>query len=524
MSYIRLYTAVLAVLTAVHASSIPQPMSCSSLLKATVSGGVQVLTSVDVAAGALSVPSYSGGTILNSFPLCHLTGSIKYSADGLTIAANGANILTWELYLPVTANYNGRFMVVGDSGYAGSIDTTTMMTEFNLGYAVAGSDGGHSLAATGNATYASFMTDVAQLKAWIQNSIAMTTPTVRALATLYYTASPKYSYYYGCSTGGAQGYAVASLHPHLFDGIYAGSPGNWYSHLILSFLWNAMHTQGSGFMSQDVLNFITTKVLATCDALDGVKDNLIENPSKCKFDITTLQCKSGQNATSSGTTVCLTAAQVKAAQAVYAGPKNTVTGKEIYPGFALGSENAWLLQETTLYKEFSELILKEVVFNNSNYDVSTFNFGSDVAKVDSIASPLIDSINPSLSSFEARGGKLITTQGWADAYNAPTWPIEFLKQINGATSLTDENSEFIQVYMVPGGGHCGPTSAYPHVPGTYDVLDALVPWVEKGIVPIQMLSTGAIDGTNTTRKLCPYPQNAKYVKGSIDNWTSYTCA
>lgn len=113
MSYVRLYTAILAVLTAVHASSIPRPMSCSSLLKATVSDGVQVLTSVDVAAGALSVPSYSGGTILNSFPLCHLTGSIKYSADGLTIAANGANNLTWELYLPVTANYNGRFMVVG---------------------------------------------------------------------------------------------------------------------------------------------------------------------------------------------------------------------------------------------------------------------------------------------------------------------------------------------------------------------------------------------------------------------------
>jgi hypothetical protein len=398
-----------------------------------------------------------------------------------------------------------------------------MMTEFNLGYAVAGSDGGHSLAETGNATYTSFMTDVAQLKAWIHNSIAMTTPTVRALATLYYAASPKYSYYYGCSTGGAQGYAVASLYPDLFDGIYAGSPGNWYSHLILSFLWNAIHTQGNGFMSQDALNFITTKVLAACDALDGVNDNLIENPSKCKFDITSLQCKYGQNATSSGTTVCLTAAQVRAAQAVYAGPKNTLTGKEIYPGFAVGSEKAWLMQETTLYEEFSELILKEIVFNDSNYNISTFNFGSDVSKVDSIASPLIDSIYPSLSSFKARGGKLITTQGWADAYNAPTWPIEFLKQINAACSR-DDNSEFIQVYMVPGGGHCGPTSAYPHVPGTYDVLDALVPWVEKGIVPTQMLSTGAIDGTNATRKLCPYPQNAKYVKGSIDDWTSYTCA
>ena len=113
MNYIRLYTAVFAVLTAVDASSIPRSISCSSLLNATVSGGVQVLTSVDVATGALSVPSYSGGTILNSFPLCHLSGSIKYGNDGLTLAANGANTLTWELYLPVTANYNGRFMVVG---------------------------------------------------------------------------------------------------------------------------------------------------------------------------------------------------------------------------------------------------------------------------------------------------------------------------------------------------------------------------------------------------------------------------
>lgn len=415
-------------------------------------------------------------------------------------------------------------MVAGDSGLAGAIDTTTMMTEFNLGYAVAGSDGGHSLAAAGNGTYASFMTDVGQLKAWIHNSIAMMTPPVRALATQYYDANPEYSYFYGCSTGGAQGYAVASLFPDLFDGIYAGSPGNWYSHLILSFLWNAVHTQGEGSMTQDDLDFITANVLAACDTLDGVEDNLIENPSDCKVDITTLQCNFAQNATSNGTTVCLTAAQIKAAQAVYAGPKNTLTGEEIYPGFAHGSENTWLLQETTLYQEFSALILKEVVFQNSSYNISTFDFGSDVAKVDLMASPLIDMINPNLSSFEARGGKLITTQGWADAYNSPTWPIEFMKQIKAATSLSNMSSEFIQVFMVPGGGHCGPASSYPHVPGTYDVLDALVPWVEKGIVPTQMLSTGTEDGTNATRKLCPYPDNAKYVQGNVDDWASYTCA
>jgi feruloyl esterase len=272
-----------------------------------------------------------------------------------------------------------------------------MMDQFNLGYAIAGSDGDHSLAAAGNTTYASFLSNTAQLKAWIHISIAITTRSVKALAALYYKAEPSYSYYYGCSTGGAQGYAVASLYPDLFYGIYAGSPGNLYSHLILSMLWNAMHTQGISLFDQDALDFVTTQVLAICDGNDGVEDGLIEDPTKCDFDIKTLQCKLGQNETSSSNaTQCLTSDQIEAAQSVHAGQKNTATGNQVYPGFALGSESAWLLQETTLYQEYSELILKEVVFKKSIYNVSTFTFGSDVAKVDSIASPLIDSMSSSI--------------------------------------------------------------------------------------------------------------------------------
>lgn len=92
---------------------------------------------------------------------------------------------------------------LGDSGYAGSVDITTMMTEFNLGYTVAGSDGGHSLAASGDSTYASFLENAGQLRAWIYNSIVMTIPIVRNLTTLYYSETLQYNYYYGYSTGGA---------------------------------------------------------------------------------------------------------------------------------------------------------------------------------------------------------------------------------------------------------------------------------------------------------------------------------
>jgi feruloyl esterase len=118
--------------------------------------------------------------------------------------------------------------------------------------------------------------------------------------------------------------------------------------------------------------------------------------------------------------------------------------------------------------------------------------------------------------------KLVTTQDWADPYNATMWPLQFLDMINAATSVME--AEFIQAYMDPCGEHCGPSSGYPHVPGTYYVLDALVPWVEKGNLPTQIMSTGAEDNAEVTRNLCPWPQPARYVDGSIDDWTSYVCA
>jgi hypothetical protein len=120
-----------------------------------------------------------------------------------------------------------------------------MKFDSNLNYR---GDSGHDVALNGNGTtqpgqYISFLNSPAQTKAWIHNSIAMLTPPTRELSALYYGSKPSFSYFSGCSTGGAQGFALAQLHPDLFDGIYAGSPGNWYSHLILSFLWNAKHTK-----------------------------------------------------------------------------------------------------------------------------------------------------------------------------------------------------------------------------------------------------------------------------------------
>lgn len=113
-------------------------------------------------------------------------------------------------------------------------------------------DSGHDVALNGgvNGTttagqYLPFFHDLDQTKAWIHNSIALITTPTRKITADHYGYEPRYSYYNGCSTGGAQGFALAQFYPHLFDGIYAGSPGNWYSHLMIAFIWNHVHSKVS---------------------------------------------------------------------------------------------------------------------------------------------------------------------------------------------------------------------------------------------------------------------------------------
>ena len=139
---------------------------------------------------------------------------------------------------------------------AGTIDEDALMENLNYGYAVVGGDGGHRAADNNdgegeNGVYIPYLQDQAQVLAWIHNSIAYFTPPAKSIVSAYYNGALRYSYYKGCSTGGAQGFALAQFHPQLFDGIVAGSPGNWYSHLTLSFLWNAQAAEVSHCVLRD---------------------------------------------------------------------------------------------------------------------------------------------------------------------------------------------------------------------------------------------------------------------------------
>jgi len=279
-------------------------------------------------------------------------------------------------------------------------------------------------------------------------------------------------------------------------------------------------------MPQATLDFITSEVLLACDSLDGVNDNLIENPLLCNFNMTTLVC-GATNLTNS--TTCLTPSQLAAAEAIYAGPKSS-NGTLIYPGFSYGSETEWLVEEGTLADAFAIPILQNLVYDDLNYNSSIFSFDTDVVDVDEKAGSQIDEISADFTSFRNRGSKFLVTQGWADPFNAATWPIIHKSQIEAfiaadTNSTKTDISDFFNLFMIPGGGHCGAGTGtmYEGVPAIYHTVSALMNWVEKGEKPAEVLSTNPPNKSGRTRKLCPWPQTAKYVSGDVDWWGSYVC-
>ncbi|CAG9993990.1 unnamed protein product [Clonostachys byssicola] len=485
-----------------------------------------ILNSTHYAAGELN----ESGTV-NAVPFCEVYSSVSYGTNDTIIFA---------LWLP-DEQYSSRFMAVGNGGQAGFIAYNDMMEELNsgLGFAVAGGNAGHlasdNEAGTGlglgaPGVYQSFLHDEDQVKAWLHNAISLITPLAKELIKIAYGDQPEHSYYRGCSAGGAQGFSLAEFHPDLFDGVIAGCPSNWFTRLILGFLWNSQQANTNAtFLSDSVLEFIQASVIRECDLIDGVADNLVENPLACPFNITSLACSEGS---SPGNATCLTPDQLSAVKAIYQGPvRSGDPNKSIWPGVALGSEAGWSLPtvQGLLSHVFAVPLLQNLVYDDLEYDPATFNWGSDVEVVEERAGGLINSIKTDLSSFRDRGGKMIVFAGWADPNISPEWSIQHVEAITQDTigpGTTIAENDFVKLVMVPGGGHCGANIAkYPYVPAHYDFSTAMVDWIEKGQEPVEGIkSWGPTNGDERTRKLCTWPQGAKLKEGGdVDDWESYTC-
>ncbi|KAM0500928.1 hypothetical protein ACHAP8_004647 [Fusarium lateritium] len=512
-SCFKLVTLTAAQLVAVVYCDEPK---CASLAQSTclVEHNATILSTTYHAVGALNI----SGTH-NKIPFCEICASVQYGNN---------NSLIFELWLPDANHYASRFMAIGNGGQGGEISQADMMVELNndLGFAVAGGDAGHlasdnmagdmpGMGAPG--IYQPFLHDESQVKAWMRDAISLFTPASKQLIEVFHGKEPDFSYFRGCSAGGAQGFSLAELRPGLFDGIIAGCPANWFTHMLLSFLWNAQHTKAS-YPKAKHLILIQSNVMEECDLLDGVKDNVIQNPLDCHFNISSLSCqRDGME-----NTTCLTQEQVEAAQALYHGPVHSDARASLFPGLALGSEAGWSLPQVqgALSNAFTVPMLQNLVYKNMSYNADEFNWGSDVEFMDTRTGPLINAIETNLTSFRNRGGKMIVHAGWADPNISPQWSMEHVEAITRDTlgkEVTIAENDFVKLVMIPGGGHCGSMNAkYPYVPAQYDFTSAMVDWVEKGTEPVAGIkSWGPENGESRTRRLCTWPQIAKLKKGGM---------
>ncbi|HEX5430801.1 MAG TPA: tannase/feruloyl esterase family alpha/beta hydrolase, partial [Bryobacteraceae bacterium] len=260
---------------------------------------------------------------------------------------------------------------------------------------------------------------------------------------------------------------------------------------------------------------IHNAVLAACDALDGVKNGVIEQPEHCHFDPKTIECK-GADAPD-----CLTAPQVEAARKIYSGPINPRTKQQIFPGLMPGSELRWGTQAGPRVFGPGADMFKYVIFDDPNWDYKTLNFDSDIAKAEKIENNIMNATDPNLKPYFQRGGKLLQYQGWADQQvssgNSPKYYKSVVKKLGGPSKVRNS----YRLFMVPGMGHCGGGEGT----STFDMLGVMEKWIQTKKAPDEIVASRMEDGKVVrTHPLCPYPQQAVYRgSGSTDDAANFSC-
>lgn len=482
--------------------------ACETLAKFKTKEIVQIMAVAEAASDA--APAF-----------CHVTGTLSPE-------------IAFEVSLP--AKWNGRFYMIGNGGFAGdALDNPGRAVQRNealkLGFAFAGTNTGHDARKEPGASFV--MSNPEKAIDYAYRAVHLTAKTTKEITKEYYGKPIAHAYWNSCSNGGRQGLLEAERYPEDFDGVVTASPWVDQTGFTIGAMWNEKAVS-SVSLTPAKLALLGEKVMAKCDAIDGLKDGLIDDPRKCDFDPArdVPVCAAGSNGAD-----CLTADEAAAIAKVYSGPISN--GKSIFPGFMPGSEavvnslfgggagSGWLnvIVATQPDRQPADFGLADGVMKylapkppKPDYDYRTFDYDHDTHLLDDWGK-LADATNTDLGKFRKRGGKLLMTYGWADTILQPMMGVNYYEQAvakNGA-----DTPQFFRLFMAPGMGHCGGGIG----PDRHDSMTAMIDWVERGKAPESMVASKVVDKQVVrTRPLCPYPQVARYSgQGSIDEAANFRC-
>ena len=428
----------------------------------------------------------------------------------------------FTLLLPET--WNHKFMMGGGGGFVQGIDNQAIAS-VNSGYATVGTDTGHQ-GTTVDATWA--LNNPERQLNFGYLAVHRVTEVSKAILRAHYGSNETRAYFNGCSNGGRQALMEAQRYPDDYDGIVSGAPAADFTGLGAQFIKDQQAAfpdstnRTTSVLPNDVLKGVEAQILDKCDALDGVKDGLMEDPRACKIDVATL--------------TGLTDVQKSALKKIY-GETRTKDGV-IYPAQPFGSEGdiaGWplwiaganpllmLSQKETSQKTpnlrfgFGTELFRNFIFSNPEWDYSRYDF-ADFRKTTAKTAAIINATDPNLDKFKARGGKLVIWHGWSDPALSALGTIKYYEQVEARDKKV---RDFARMFMLPGVLHCagGPG------PDQADWAAVIDGWVDKGHAPERVIASKMAKGSTTrTRPLCVYPQRAVYSgTGGIDDEKNFVC-
>ena len=494
-------------------------LTCSQLATSFHRPNTTITTAQTVPAGTFTTPAGQSITGLPQF--CRVAGFTTPTSD---------SHINFEVWVP-QSGWNLKYLQAGCGGFCGSISYGSMAEPLRRGYAVAATDDGHQASGV-DASWA--VGHPQKVVDFGYRSLKETTDVAKDIIMAFESSGPRRSYFMGCSDGGREALMEAQRFPQDFDGIVAGSPANYWTHLFTGFVWNqkALAATSGGDLSQADLGVISNAMLAQCAGHDGglSTDQFLNNPPACRFNPEKLS---------------LTQDKVEAVKKIFSGPPG------IFPGYRVGGDEAsnpanwpaWLTDSghpaNALQGLFGDNFFQFIVFPNSGWTPDSFSIAENAHQADVRTAAILNSTDPNLRPFKSHGGKLIQYVGWGDTAISPENDINYLNSVTREIGSHEDVGDFYRLFMVPGMAHCGggpgPNAFGQGVNGPNpsdaadDILTALDQWVEKRDAPDKIVATKYVNDDPTQgiafqRPLCPFPQFAKYKgTGSTTSAASFAC-
>lgn len=434
--------------------------------------------------------------------------------------------IKFELSLPDL--WNNRYVMGGNGGFAGTLgDFLGNRQQVSKGYAVGLTDTGHE----GSIWKADWALNNRERQVnFAHLAVHRVAVVSKEIIRQYYGSAPMYSYFHGCSKGGAQAMIEAQRYPYDFDGIVAGDPGISWPEFSAAWVYNGKtmypdpDNLKKSLISKTHLEILQNTILEQCDALDGVKDGILNDPTVCDFDFDRLpRCPENEISDS-----CFTTAQIEGIKKIYEGLN--VENEIIHPGYPYGCEDEgdWSffivdpdasaldnLGYPTVLFAFAVDVFKYLIFQDPDWDYRSYDF-SNLKKDTRYLSSYLDATSTNYSALKDRGGKMILYHGWNDAAQSAYTTIEHYE---AARNIDPQLSDYIRLFLLPGVLHCGGGPG----PDELDWIELVRDWVEKGIPPERVVLTKSHEGKTTlTRPVFPYPFKAIYdEKGDPNKESSF---